>query len=112
MPFFLVADKMLEKENRVLASLMKTIRKNALGVDENGQVCYYLEVEKLRERLRLNGSHRYNLSNDQNWDRNSRCACSVCGKDYYDPKDACLCHSEQKLWLPHGEVESINVKRG
>ena len=111
MPYFLAADKMLEKENKYLAKLMKTVRKNDLGFDENEQVCYYLEVEKRREIIRLNGSHRYHLSNDQNWDGGSRCTCSVCFREYYDPKDACLCHSEQKPWLPLGEVNSINVKK-
>lgn len=110
MPFFMVTDKQLESKNKTLASMIKEIRRNALGFDENDQVCYYLEVEKLRQRLHQNGSYRVSLSNDENWDVNSTCFCSVCKKEYRNPKVACLCHRESKPWLPMSEVESIRVK--
>ena len=110
MPFYSVTDKQLDSKNKSLASMIKEIRRNYLGFDEVDQVCYYLEVEKLRERLHQNGSYRVALSNDENWDVNSTCFCSVCKKEYRNPKTACLCHRESKPWLPLSEVESIRVK--
>jgi hypothetical protein len=111
LPYFSALNQMLLKKNKALARIMQNIRKNALGFDDSEQVCYFLEVEKFRERLQRNGSHRACLSNDQNWDANSRCVCSVCHKSYYDPKNACLCHAEQKPWLPMSEVNSIQVRQ-
>jgi len=111
LPFFLAANQMLFKGNKYLANVQKTIRMQALGFDKSEQVCYYLEVEKKRERLKLSGSPRASMSNDENWDSGSRCVCSICHKQYYNPKDACLCHAEQKPWLPMTEVNSIKVRR-
>ena len=111
MPFFLATGKQVESKNKALASMMKEIRRHALGFDDAEQVCYYLEVEKLRDRFVQNGSYRAALSNDENWDANSTCFCSVCKKEYRNPKVACLCHKEVKPWLPLDEVETIKFRR-
>lgn len=109
MPFFLVGDAMVKQKNPLFAQMIMRIRTQRLGFDEFGQVCFYEQVEDLRDRLC--GSPKSQRSNDENWDVRSRCVCSVCGKSYYDPKDACLCHDESKPWLPMSEVNSINVRR-
>lgn len=101
------------KAQLIKSPMFFTLIKNLLPIfkfDDFGNVCYYLEVEDLRERLEMRGSKQAFNSSDVNWDRGSRCVCSFCGKNYYDPKKACLCHSDTKPWLPMGEVESIRVK--
>jgi hypothetical protein len=100
---------MLEKKNKHLSEMIKQVRHNYLGFDEVGQACYYLEVEKLRQRFKEVGGVCAHCSNDENWDAGSSCVCSVCGKEYYDPKETCLCHAELKPWLPLKEVDSIHV---
>lgn len=111
LPFFLAADKIVENKDKKYSKLINNVRQQFLGFDNFNQVCYYLEVEKLRERLINMGSVKAQKSHDSNWDVNSRCECSVCYTSFYDPKEACNCHSEQKPWLPLNEVELINVRR-
>lgn len=77
---------------------------------DNTKIRYWLEVERFRQRLIGRGDKRATRTNDENWDANSICYCSTCGKVYHDPKDACYCCFETKPWLPQSEVISINIK--
>lgn len=108
LPFFTANAAMLARKSSS-AFTFWNYAKHSLDFDDNNEVEYYLEVEKLRDRLE--GTPQGDKKNDENWDANSTCFCSICGKEYYDPKRACLCHSEMKPWLPMKEVESIRVRR-
>jgi hypothetical protein len=108
LPFFLAQAAMIKQKNPAMYGFTKYAVKS-LKFDDNMQVEYYLAVEEMRESLA--GTPEFTRTNDMNWDENSSCFCSVCKKEYYDPKKACLCHSESKPWLPLGEVESIKVRR-
>ncbi len=78
--------------------------------DKDNEINYSKIVEDKREWLESVGSERARHSHDENWDAGSRCYCSVCGKSFADPKQACMCCFGQKPWMPYNEVEKINVK--
>jgi hypothetical protein len=110
LPFFMAQSALLASKNPAVYGFTKQAMRT-LKFDENNQIAYYLAVEALRQQLEDSGDMCINRTSDQNWDAGSSCFCSICGKEYYDPKTACLCHSESKPWLPIKEVESIRVRR-
>ena len=110
-PFFLATVAQVSEKNTIASTLISKFMSSNLGFDDANQICYYLEVERLRKQLVARGSPLVGWKHDTNWDVNSRCICSVCGQVFYDPKDACLCHSEYKRWLPLEEVKGIDVRK-
>lgn len=73
---------------------------------DNTKILYYQTVERLRQ----NRPDRAKRSFDENWKDNDTCYCSVCGKRYFNPKDACYCCFESKPFLPKTEIETIRVE--
>jgi hypothetical protein len=110
LPFFTAQMAELNFKSAAMFGFTKQAFKQ-LDFDEFNQINYSLSVERLRNNLIASGDGAAFHKNDFNWDAGSRCSCSVCHKEYYDPKAACLCHRELKQWLPLGEVESIKVRR-
>lgn len=110
LPFFVAQAAQLNYKNAAMYGFTKQALKG-LKFDENMQVEYSLFVEELRSRLVNMGDPCARRCNDENWDARSTCFCSVCHKEFYSPKDACMCHSELKPWLPLDEVKGIVVKR-
>ena len=109
MPFFLATQAQVSEKNTIASTLIKRFMTSRLDFDEVGQMCFYVKVDQLRKHY--DGTLRGQHTHDENWDVTSRCVCSVCDKVFYDPKAACLCHSEVKRWLPLEEVKGIDVRK-
>lgn len=84
---------------------------NLFDPQDKTKVLYYKTVEQLRTSLLMKGDPRANRSNDENWDANSVCFCSTCGKSHHNPKDACYCCYGTKQWMPFSEVDTIEIRK-